>query len=129
MRLSIRSSAPPIPGMELPESFTLAFRLKPDSTRSPICPTMEISRARPAAVLNSKLKPVRFWLARLAANTAVITAIIVPPMAPYQVFLGLSLGAILCRPRYFPVRSAPISVNFAVMRTQIQRNSPNSPPS
>ena len=94
---SIRSSIPPCPGNNVPESLICTDRFKADSYRSPICPAVPMSRnmtihdAQGSDGRNMALiiPPIN----RLALS---------PPIEPSMVFLGLTDGQSLWRPRYEP---------------------------
>src|SRR5688572_2098736 len=117
IRLSVRSNAPPIPGIRAPVSFVSARRFKTDSIRSDTMVRTAIGRAIAAAT--NGVRPIeKYSEAKYAMAAPTPMEINTPPTAPSQVFLGLIVGDILCLPIARPVRSAPTSQNFDVATTQ-----------
>ena len=122
-KLSIKSSAPPIPGMVWPESLEAACLLNTDSMRSDGILTMAIGRAKIAersGLMNSN--PAILTVQAKSAEAAAEKTN--PPMQPSQDFAGLMEGAILCFPNKVPMTSPPTSVNFVAMTTQMTQDRP-----
>ena len=92
-RLSIRSSAPPIPGSKLPESFTPVLRFTIDSARSPIDrgeseQQTEDGRVRPGQ--HRQIARHQLEKRRDSPSSENASA----PKNPSQVFFGLMCGII-----------------------------------
>ncbi len=107
-----RARAPPMPGNNLPESFTPVLRLMIDSARSPITAAKPSSSPKMVAWVqfNAERCPgINLKSARLANNENPIA-----PKNPSHVFFGLMCGISGCRPMTLPVRYAPMSLNFVI---------------
>src|SRR4030067_2085032 len=117
---SITSNPPPKAGRSPPESFTCKSLFKSDSVKSPII------AAKPTTNPNNADHGTLITL--IEGIELKITAIKTPDnrakQAPSTVLLGLIIFDSLCLPYFLPSKSPPISPNFDISKTKINRPAP-----